>query len=203
MDIDELISRLGKISVRPFFIFISGGSCSGKTFLAKKLMLLLKNDATLIEMDDYFKDREDETLPMFGGKLSFDLPDSYHLDEIRQGLIELKESKQISVPIYDIGSNKRIGRKVVEQKEIIIVDGLYASKVSDAIVDVNQKINVLILTSTHIRIQRRIKRDRERFGCSSEEIINSFLKFVEPVDKLYVSKQKADIIIQNNYRKGD
>lgn len=203
MNIELIVQKIKEAQELPYFVFISGGSGAGKTFLARKLMLQFENEATLIEMDDYFKDTDDATLPMFGGRVSFDLPSSYHLDEIREGLRELKNSKPITVPVYSICKNQRIGQIRVEQKKIVIVDGLYASMVSDVIENPDQKVNIFVWATTQIRLQRRVKRDMARFDCSLESIGSYFFKYIEPIDQMYVSKQKADITTKSDYRKDE
>lgn len=203
MDIERIIQRIKEGAEIPYFIFISGGSGAGKTFLARMLMSLLGDEAVLIEMDNYFKDAGDETLPIFGGRVSFDLPSSYHLDEIREGLRELKNSKPITVPVYSICKNQRIGQARVEQKKIVIVDGLYASMVSDVIENPDQKVNIFVLATTQTRLQRRVERNMAQFDCSLESIENYFFKYIEPIDQMYVSKQKADITIKNDHRKDE
>lgn len=197
INIDQIIQKIEAAEMDPYFVFISGGSCTGKTFLAKLLMSGLENQTTLIEMDDYFKDKDDVTLPMFGGRLSFDLPTSYCLDDLKKDLDDLMQHKQITMPIYDINCNRRIDKKAMEGKKIIIVEGLYASMVSDIIEKDKQKITILMRASSKTRLERRIKRDTARFSWSEKAIENYFYSFIEPIDKMYISKQKATMIIEN------
>ena len=198
MEIRAIVEKVEKSGRNPFFIFISGESCAGKTFLAKKLLAYFKDEAALIEMDDYFKDRDDPSLPMFGGRLSFDLPTSYWLEEIKTDVTDLKHYIQIGMPTYDILKNVRTGKRLFDRKRVIIVEGLYASMVSDAIINPEEKINIMVKAATKTRLTRRIQRDVARFSWSEEDIESYFYSHIEPIGKMYISRQKADLIIEND-----
>ena len=198
MNIEEIVQRIENAKTSPFFVFISGGSCVGKTYLTRKLLARFGDEATVLEMDCYFKDRDDTTLPMFGSRTSFDLPESFYLKELRNDLKRLIEVGRINVPIYDISRNFQLGKRIMHRNKIIIVEGLYASIVSDAIESPNQKVNILITASTQTRLQRRIDRDTSRFDWSEKAIETYFFDQIEPIYKMYFSKQSAEVMIENN-----
>lgn len=201
MDLNPILEIISNAIVFPYFIFISGGTCSGKTFLAKILKDFYPQECEILQMDNYFKDKDDPTVPTMGGFLSFDLPNSYLKEEIKQDILKLAEGVEISSPVYSIGLNKRVGYQSIKSKKIIIVEGLYASQISGVIENPLQKINVFVSASLENMLKRRIERDLENFGISKEKTTERFYKLVEGPYRMYLVKQKADVRIENNFER--
>lgn len=184
-----------------FFVFISGGTCSGKSYMARLLKEIFGNDCTLLEMDNYFKNSGDISLPKLGGRVSFDLPKSYHRKEMKDDFRRLIKGNIISSPVYDIQKNERVGTQLVSLTKIVIIEGLYASMMSELIENPCQKLSIFISASSENMLKRRIKRDLELFGFAEERVLKMFYSLVNVPYERYVLRQQkiVDMIIENNY----
>lgn len=177
-------------------IGIAGGSGSGKTVVARKLVEDLGSDkVTIIEQDSYYKDLSQLSLEE-RKKQNFDHPDA--LDEIllADHLNLLLHGKPIDQPIYDfkIHTRKKESRRI-GQHIIIILEGiliLHNPKLRDLM-----DIKIFVDTDDDIRLIRRLSRDINERGRKFDDIIDQYEKSVRPMHLLYVepSKRYADIII--------
>lgn len=170
----------------PLFVFIAGGSCAGKTTLAKRLNNYFTK-SSVIPMDDYFLDIDDPDLPIENGRLSFDKPESYHLQELSEHLMLLNQHYSILSPVYNLSDNKRVDRKKrIPPTELIIVEGLYAIRLGHNL-SITNKLSVFVNTPYHIRLQRRIDRDKD---IAPEEVIEHFFRNrAEPLYQEYIFPQ--------------
>lgn len=182
---------------------IAGGSCSGKSLLADKLKEALEVigvDVSVLNFDDYYKDRSDPTFPFDGeGKAIFDLPQSYLLDEFRDHVEILLSGESIISPKYDKKTHKRLPglEREVKPASVIISEGLF---VVETLRDLNDTITIFVETSKDIRIARRIKRDTGKLHDTEAETIAFIEQRVEPYYQKYVATQKdlASVVIINN-----
>ncbi len=86
---------------KPIVIGIAGGTCSGKSSIAKILVEDLDNETiTIIKEDDYYKDQSD--LPMEERvKTNYDHPLAFDFDLMTQHIRDLIDRKTIEKPTYD------------------------------------------------------------------------------------------------------
>jgi uridine kinase len=201
LNTDVIVKIAQNAKIFPFFIFICGGTCSGKTFLADQIKQILKEECLVISMDNYFKDRWDHTLPYFSLP-SFDLPGSYRLGELRSDLQRLLLGSPIEMPIYEIKNNQRIGKKTVKPAKIIVVEGLYASHLSDIVDNLSQKLSIFITCNAELIFQRRIDRD-VKLGFKTEVAVENYQHYVEPIYRMLIQNQKTDLIINNNFERSE
>lgn len=193
---------------KPVLILDAGGSCSGKGCFVKTMIKkrgLLRKSVSVVLMDGCFRDMDDPLLPHDGKIPIFDVPESYHLDEIRSHTAGLIRGISIKYPRYDIAANKRISglTEPINPADIIIVDGLFAiSVLSDLYYD--RTVRVFIDADESVRLKRRIKRDR-KYGVREEVIRRVFANRIAPLHWKYVEPQKAmaDIVIVNNLQEAE
>lgn len=193
---------------KPVLILDAGGSCSGKGCFTKMMTKKgrpLKKSVSTVLMDGCFRDIDDPCLPRDGKTPIFDIPGSYHLDEIRSHAATLIKGMGIEYPQYDVASNKRIAglTKPISSADIIIVDGLFAiSELSNLCR--GRTIKVFIDAGESVRLKRRIERDR-KYGISEEVITRVFTNRIAPLHWKYVEPQKAmaDIVIMNNLEEAE
>lgn len=172
-------------NIKGGFIGITGGSGSGKSYIAKKIAEKLR--ARIIFMDDYYirgicKDNKD-------------VPEAFNLELLKQNIIDLKNGKEITKPVYTFGL-KNDGSEVVKPGEIMILDGLFAlSDVFSEFLDFRIFIDCL----EKIRLERRLERDVVERKYDKEYTIKRWNETVEPMFKLHVlpQKDKADLIVEN------
>lgn len=192
----------------PILIVISGGSCSGKSYLANILAGAINPFMRIscIGLDNYFKDIDDPSLPRNAkGSRLFDRPDSYHCEEFVSHVSDLMSGKSISMPIYDQVSCRRISGQylIIELADIIVAEGLFAITILKNIK--KNKINVYVDASEKIRLERRTTRDILRYGVSEDVVVSKFFEKVKPCHTEFVEPQKniADIVLMNNQKGGE
>jgi len=181
---------------KPVVIGIAGGTGSGKTSIAKKIMQTFKDESVLlIQQDAYYHDQSHLT---FEERLetNYDHPDAFDNEFLMTQIKQLQNYESIDVPIYDYALHTRSDKTTrVEPKEVIILEGI--------LVLVDEKIRNLmdikffVDTDADIRILRRMARDINERGRTLESVIDQYLSAVRPMHNQFVepSKAFADVII--------
>ncbi len=199
-NLKEFLNNITKFinpNQKPYLIAITGGSGSGKTYIAKLIQEKLnKNNqnTTLISLDDYYKTKPKEILEK---DYDFDNPKALDLKLLNKHLKELHQNKTIKKPLYDFKTSSRKGYENLSPSEIIIIEGLFS--LNQFFLD-EIDLKIYIHVDEDIMLQRRIKRDIEHRGQKKEDIINQWKNFVYPAFETYIQPQikNADIIIENN-----
>lgn len=177
-----------------FFIGIAGGSGSGKTTFAKKILEAFPN-MSLISQDSYYKDLS--TLPMEKReKINFDHPDSLEFDLLQKHLIDLKHGRSIEVPVYNFHSHCREPRtQTISPSQIVVIEGILIL----AMPEIRELLDLKIFIDTDddIRIIRRLERDITERSRDFKSIKNQYLESVKPMHNAFVepSKKYADVIV--------
>ena len=184
------------MSLSPILIGIAGGTGSGKTSIAKKLLEEYGNgDVVVIEQDAYYRDISN--IPMEDRHLqNFDHPDAIDIEFFNQQLISLIKGQIVEVPIYDFSTHSRLkDTKTVHPHRVIIVEGILTLHYT--ILRELMDIKVFVDTPNDIRFIRRISRDIDKRNRTVESVIDQYLKTVRPMHEQFVepSKYFADIII--------
>ena len=93
--------------MRPLFIGIAGGSGSGKTTVAQKVVASLPvTSVTTIEHDSYYRDRTDMSFEERCA-VNYDHPGSLETELLVTHLQALREGQPVDVPIYDFTAHRR------------------------------------------------------------------------------------------------
>ncbi|KAK9688292.1 Phosphoribulokinase / Uridine kinase family [Popillia japonica] len=102
--------------VEPFVIGICGGSASGKTTVAQKIIEYLGIPwVTLLSMDSFYKvlnEKQHEIADR--NEYNFDHPDAFDFELLIQTLQRLKEGRKVEVPIYNFVTHSRETRTTIE-----------------------------------------------------------------------------------------
>jgi len=181
-----------------FVISITGGTGSGKTFIANQICEKLGEKSLLFSQDNYYLPKE--FLPKDeNNEPNFDLPESLDLIKFEVDLEKLINGNPISFLEYNY-NNMNIERKMITlvPKPVIVVEGIFAFYTQRASALANLKL--YIETEEETRMERRIQRDLVERGYDKNDvdykmkyhIAPAFAKFVAPM------KYEADIIIPNN-----
>ena len=95
--------------VDAFVIGVCGGSASGKTTVAKKIIKCLNIDwVTLLSMDSFYKVLSQEQHESAAvNEYNFDHPDAFDFALLIKTLKRLKAGKRVEVPIYNFVSHRR------------------------------------------------------------------------------------------------
>lgn len=174
-------------------IGICGGTASGKTTLAKKLVNDLNAQVSVIALDNYYKS--------FGGKqgelsdINFDHPNSLDLKLFLTHLHSLKNNKSIRVPVYDYATHSRSTKHLLLQPaQVIIVEGLFLYNIG--IPQELFDLKIYIDTPSDIRFIRRLIRDRKERSRTVQSVIDQYLATVRPMHNIYVvpNRNLADVV---------
>jgi uridine kinase len=95
--------------VEAFVIGLAGGSASGKTSLAMRIIETLGVPwVSLLSMDSFYRVlSEEEHERAARNEYNFDHPDAFDYDLMVKTLRDLKNGKMIEVPIYDFNTHSR------------------------------------------------------------------------------------------------
>lgn len=177
-------------------IGIAGGTGSGKTTLANKLICSFGTDeVSILRHDNYYK-RHDEMSYEERSQLNYDHPDAFDTELLCEHIRELKAGHAIEMPLYDYSVHNRSNQTVtVNPAPVIVLEGIliYAENSLCKLMD----IKVFVDTDADVRILRRIVRDVNERGRSLDSVIEQYLTTVKPMHEQFVepSKRRADIII--------
>ncbi len=181
---------------RPYFVGIAGGTGSGKTTVATKLLEALPGDgAVIIDHDAYYRDRsgmpkEERDL------LNFDHPDALDNDLLVRHLDELRAGRSIEMPRYDfVTHSRRSETKRLLPVPIVIVEGILIFV--DAEMRNRFDLKIFVDTDADIRVFRRVRRDMLSRGRTFEQVDEQYHRTVRPMHLEFVepSKRWADILI--------
>lgn len=177
-------------------IGVAGGSGSGKTTIARKLLETFEaQDAVLVEQDAYYKELHIESIEE-RAKMNFDHPDAIEFELLREQLLSLGEGKEIERPIYDFSTHMRKEETIrIKPSKIIIVEGILIF----AVPEIRELFDVKIFVDTDAdeMLISRMERDIKERGRTFESIRDQYLSTVKPMYLEFAepSKRYADVII--------
>ena len=178
---------------------ISGSSGSGKSFIVKFLKSSLGPEIlSVIYHDNYYKKREDQEKDR-QGNYNFDLPSSFHQDELVEDLIKIKSGKSIIRKEYTFNNPKINPISLrVEPKPIVIVEGLFLFNDPNISKFLDKKI--FIDCDLNVMIDRRITRDHEKRGYDKSDVLYKYNNHVLPAFNKFIlpHKDKSDLIVNNS-----
>jgi uridine kinase len=179
-----------------FFVGIAGGSGSGKTTFAKKIVKLIKsNFIAHLNQDSYYLAQAPKEL-FINNKPNFDHPLAFDWDLLRKQIYDLKKGKKIEVPVYDYVKSRRTSETIkIENVKVLIMDGIYA--LWDETLRSMMDLKIFLHVDADIRFIRRLHRDVKERGRNIDNIISQYYETVRPMHHQYVesTKQFADIIV--------
>lgn len=177
-------------------IGIAGGTGSGKTTLANRLVESFGSDeVSILRHDNYYK-RHDEMSYEERTKLNYDHPDAFDTYLLCEHIKALKAGRAIEMPVYDYTVHNRSDETIlVNPAPVIILEGIliFAEPELCDLMD----IKVFVDTDADVRILRRILRDVKERERSLDSVVTQYLTTVKPMHEQFVepSKRRADIII--------
>lgn len=180
-------------------ILVGGGTASGKTYVIHKVVEQLGVDrVTHFSIDDYYKDLSNLSMEE-RKKQNFDHPKAFDWKLMKEQLTALKNGETVEKPIYDYFNHNRAKEtKIVEPKDLIIVEGIMAL-VNKEIRELGD-LKIFINASRERRLLRRMERDTNERGRSYESIVNQYFSTVQPMYEEIIgpSEYYADLIINND-----
>ena len=181
-------------------VAIAGGTGSGKTTLAKKIIDSYQNvKINYLSLDSYYKDFSQMSFTE-RSKINFDHPDSIDFDLFYQQINEYLTGSDIKTPTYSYKRHKRLKKKGnLRQGDLLIVDGiliLLKKSIRDFF-----DLSIFLKVNSSERLKRRIIRDINERGRSKIEISDRFYNMIKPMHKKYVkpSENFADVVLGEDY----
>ncbi len=107
-------------------IGLCGGSASGKTTVAKKIIEELNVQwVSLLSMDSFYKVLSEEEHELANrNEYNFDHPDAFDFDLILKTLQQLKAGKKVNIPIYNFTTHSReYYSKTIYGANVVIFEG--------------------------------------------------------------------------------
>ncbi|HJQ25826.1 MAG TPA: uridine kinase [Blastocatellia bacterium] len=177
-------------------IGISGGTGSGKTTVAQKIITSVGADSVVyLQQDAYYRNLGDMPLEL-RHKVNFDHPDAIDISLMMNHLEALRAGESIEQPTYDYGTHSRRAETIhVEPRPVIIVEGILVF--FDPQMRQLMDLKIFVDCAADIRFIRRLDRDVHERGRSLDSIISQYQSTVRPMHLQFVepSKRYADIII--------
>jgi uridine kinase len=177
-------------------ILIGGGTCSGKTTIARAIGKRISDLKTVILSHDYYYKDLSHLSPEERSKVNFDHPDSIDQEYLVRDIRQMMEGQAVDVPGYDFSTHSRSeGMLCIANADVIILEGIFALYYRDLLELSDLKIYVD--TDSDTRLARRLQRDILDRGRSAESVLNQYLETVKPSHLAFIepSKKNADIII--------
>lgn len=183
-------------------IGIAGGSASGKTSLAKRLVKTYSttNSVLILRQDDYYKDQSSMTMED-RLKTNYDHPFAFDNDLLACQLKDLASGKAILKPTYDFAQYTRKAEvERIEPSDVIVVEGLFV--LEDKLIRSLCDIKIFVDIPADVRFIRRLKRDVRDRGRTMESVIDQYMKTVRVMHETFIepSKRYADVIVPEGGR---
>ncbi|MDD3144127.1 MAG: uridine kinase [Candidatus Cloacimonetes bacterium] len=184
------------MSSKAHLILIGGGTCSGKTTIAKAIGRRIASLKTVIlSHDNYYRDLGDLSLEE-RARVNFDHPDSIDQEYLISDLKQMLAGEAVNVPDYDFATHSRTeGTLCIAGADVIILEGIFALYYQD-LLDLSD-LKIYLDSDSDIRLARRLQRDILQRGRDIESVLNQYLETVKPSHQAFIepTKKNADIIV--------
>jgi uridine kinase len=182
-----------------FLVGIAGGSGSGKTTFAKKIIQQIPEQmasrVALLHQDSYYLKSPPAHLRVHG-ESNFDHPDAFDWDLLKDHLSRLKKGERVETPIYDFRVNRRTQETLpVGPCTTVLMEGIFT--LWDAEIRNLFDLRIYLNVEADIRFIRRLHRDVRERGRTLDNIIRQYYDTVRPMHHEYLepTRQFADLVV--------
>ena len=110
--------------MRPYVVGVAGGTGSGKTTVARKIVEGGGADVCVLEHDTYYRDRPDLSYEE-RCQLNFDHPGSLETTLLLEHIRAIKSGETVHAPTYDFKTHRRGDEtRLVVPAPILVVEGI-------------------------------------------------------------------------------
>ena len=179
----------------PILVGIAGGTGSGKTTVARRILGAFDEDVICLDMDSYYCDLS-HLSKAERRKVNFDHPDAFDTDLFIEHLEQLAKGEIVQKPVYSFAESVRTGEAIpVRPAPIVLVEGILV--LADSSVRALLDAKIFVDADDDIRFIRRLQRDVAERARSLESVIEQYTNTVRPMHYSFVepSKRYADVII--------
>jgi uridine kinase len=180
----------------PLAVGIAGGTGSGKTTVAEKIIDAVGRErVACLDQDSYYRDLSYLEVAD-RRKHNFDHPDAVEFPLMREHVTRLKRREAIQKPVYSFRTSTRTGETVeIKPAEVVVVEGILV--LTDEALRNMMDIKIFVDTDDDIRLVRRLLRDTRDRGRQLEQVIDQYMSTVLPLHLTFVepTKRYADLII--------
>jgi uridine kinase len=186
-----------------YLVGIAGGSGSGKTTFAKKVLQRVnggtsggtESSVVLLHQDSYYLPAPPAHLKVHG-ESNFDHPEAFDWPLLKEHLQRLKNGEQVAVPVYDYRTSCRTAEtELVGPCRTILMEGIYT--LWDAEIRNLFDVKIYLHVDSDIRFIRRLHRDVRERGRSLDGIIRQYYDTVRPMHHEFLdpTRQYADLVV--------
>ena len=180
---------------RPILVGIAGGSGSGKTTVAEKIMHETAQPVVFLKQDSYYRNFDGMSIEEKHG-INYDHPSAYDNELLIEHLQCLTRGEAVDVPVYSYARYEReLWTDHVEPQPVIILEGILVLE-NAALRDLLD-IKLYVDTDADVRFIRRLLRDTRERGRTVESVVAQYMDVVRPMHLQFVepTKRYADLII--------
>jgi uridine kinase len=178
-------------------IGITGGSGSGKTTFAKRVLENVERGrCAILHMDSYYLPEAHQIIKSPKGNANYDHPEAFDWELLIQHLQDLKNARSIECPVYSFKDNSRTNETVsVGPCDVVLFEGIFTiyNEQLRNLLDIKCFLHV----EADTRFTRRLHRDVQERGRSLESVIEQYYDTVRPMYREYLDPQRdhADFIV--------
>jgi uridine kinase len=184
---------------RPFLIGVAGGTCAGKTVLCEALAKAAGEEhVALIRLDMYQIDRTHQPWEERVAA-NYDHPSAYDWDLLNDHLGRLAKGETVPAPTYDFTVHNRSDVvRWIAPAPVVLLEGilvLWEPELRERF-----DLRIYIDVDADLRFIRRLTRDVEQRGRTTEHIVHQYVTSVRPGHAEYIepTKRHADIVVQGD-----
>ena len=174
---------------KPVHVAVVGGSGSGKTWLAEKLVEAFGPQATRLSLDDFYRDWS-HLEKKVRDAVNFDDPAAIDWETFRGVMETMRIGEKLALPVYDFATHARLAEaRSFSPPPLVIWDGLWLLHHDWALE--NFALSLFVECDVRERFRRRAERDVRERGRTQESVRRQFFEQVEPMHEKYVEPQRA------------
>lgn len=177
-------------------IAITGGSGSGKSWLANELQNRLDAEAAILSLDDFYYDLAGLT-PEAREGINYDHPQTIDWPRFEEILNDCLDGRMTGIPQYDFTTHTRLPMiKIFQPAPLVLVEGLWLlhqPKLRNWF-----SLKIFLDCPEQLRMKRRLVRDVTGRGRTPDSVREQFLNDVVPMHERFVAPQMpyADITLR-------
>lgn len=182
---------------------LCGISGSGKTFIIQHIQKTLKENVSVLSLDNYYKPIQFQQKDSNGFE-NFDLPDGIDIERFLSDMERLRKGESVHQKVYHFNNpDKEEEYMLINPASIMIIEGIFVLHFQSVFSQLDYSI---FLNATHdTTLKRRLVRDMVERGIPEKLIHYQWLHHALPGFENYIKihQHKVNLIIDNEMDNGD